>query len=120
MNPEKLEKGKIYYHCSYSHPKLSIPEIETWIYLGKNILPDRDNESIDEYVFQYPHKYFGTDIKNDTINITTDDDKNDLDSDLPEYITMGNDHLCATIKNIEELISWLTSIKGKASNNSIE
>ena len=50
-----LTKGKAYFEVSYASRDIEIPDIETYIYIGKNIFPPR--EGSDDYYFQTPHSY---------------------------------------------------------------
>ena len=51
-----LEKGKAYFDILFSLPEDVVPEIESYIFIGKNIF-NGDKDS-DEYYFQTPSSYY--------------------------------------------------------------
>jgi len=57
MNEKKLIKGNHYYRVAFYDQKLTIPEITTLIYIGKNLCPDDNKPTIDEWYFQDPESY---------------------------------------------------------------
>jgi hypothetical protein len=50
-----LNKDKAYFEVSYATRDSKIPDIETYIYIGKNIFSPRG--TTDDYYFQTPHSY---------------------------------------------------------------
>jgi hypothetical protein len=49
-----LEKGKAYFGVSFTEAHTEIPEIETYIFIGKDIF----TQGSGEYIFQTPWSYF--------------------------------------------------------------
>ena len=61
VSPSNLKVGHIYFACGYSHPRLPVLDIETYVYLGKNLFPEDHGK--DFHYFQSPHKYFEAEIQ---------------------------------------------------------
>ena len=51
-----LEKGKAYFEIVFCLPEEGVPEIESYIFIGKNIF--NDDKDGDEYYFQTPRSYY--------------------------------------------------------------
>jgi len=51
-----LEKGKAYFEIVFCLPENVVPEIESYILIGKNIFSD--GKDSDEYYFQTPRSYY--------------------------------------------------------------
>ena len=51
-----LEKGKAYFEIVFCLPEDVVPEIESYIFIGKNIF--NDYKDGDEYYFQTPCSYY--------------------------------------------------------------
>jgi hypothetical protein len=51
-----LEKGKAYFELVFCVPEEVVPEIESYIFIGKNIFHEGDGG--DEYYFQTPGSYY--------------------------------------------------------------
>ena len=51
-----LEKGKAYFEIVFCLPEDVVPEIESYIFIGKNIF--NDDKDGDEYYFQTPRSYY--------------------------------------------------------------
>ncbi len=51
-----LEKGKAYFELVFCVPEEGVPEIESYIFIGKNIFNDGDGG--DEYYFQTACSYY--------------------------------------------------------------
>ena len=51
-----LEKGKAYFEMVFCLPADVVPEIESYIFIGKNIFNDDQHD--DEYYFQTPCSYY--------------------------------------------------------------
>lgn len=49
----KLEKGKAYFDVSWSSEETKVPDIDTYIFIGKDIFSGTE----DEYYFQTPYSY---------------------------------------------------------------
>jgi hypothetical protein len=50
------EKGKAYFAIVFCLPEDVVPEIESYIFIGKNIF--NDDKDGDEYYFQTPRSYY--------------------------------------------------------------
>ena len=57
VNPEKLIEGNVYFLVEYFDNKLSIPDIETYIYIGKNVLSTDAASDEENWYFQDPESY---------------------------------------------------------------
>lgn len=103
MKPENFEIGKVYFEGSFLHPEYPIPEIETWIYVGMNLF---EEEAADEnvYFFINPQKYYEADLK---AAIKDDSFFEDIDG----YYVVNESDLDA-IMDIDELVFWLSALKG--------
>jgi hypothetical protein len=58
MKPNELKQGKVYFSCAYSNPKYPVPEIETYVYIEKNVSLTEEATEQAEYIFEDPRKYF--------------------------------------------------------------
>jgi len=61
VSPMNLKVGHIYFGCGYSHPRLPVIDIETYVYLGKNLFPEDHGKDV--HYFQSPRKYFKAEIQ---------------------------------------------------------
>jgi len=54
---DAMEPGDCYFFISYFDAQMRIPEIETYVYVGKNVLPDDEQSGKDIWYFQHPKTY---------------------------------------------------------------
>lgn len=96
-----LLKGNSYFLVGYFDNELSIPDIETYIYVGKNILPSDKKSGEDKWYFQDPETYFekGPFIESQ--------DKEGFDILRADQVTLE------TMYDLEGLIIALEEIKNK-------
>ncbi len=104
MKPDKLITGKVYFMCGYENPGKPIPQIQTLVYLGKNLFK-RDISEGDEYIFQDPQVYFIEDV-------TADDVKRHIldTSENSGRITVPQDSI-DTVLSFDELLAWLETLR---------
>jgi hypothetical protein len=102
MDPAKLIQGKVYFICGFKHPKYPIPWIKNYVYVRKNAESDKN-----EYIFQFPQKYFEDDIKN---ALSDDEFKEISDPEHSGEMIMDDDNI-HLVKDIDEFISWVSSLK---------
>jgi len=102
MRPEAFEIGKVYFEGSLLHPRYPIPEIETWIYVGKNLFAD-DEAGEDAYYFINPQKYYEDDLKKAI------DDEDFFEAIDGYYMVLEND--LDGIMDIDELAAWVVTLK---------
>ena len=102
MRPEAFEIGKVYFEGSLLHPKYPIPEIETWVYVGKNLFSD-DGSDADVYYFTNPQKYYEEDLKQ-----AIDDEA--FFEEIDGYYVVRESDLDG-IMDIDELAAWVVSLK---------
>ncbi len=57
IKPEDLIEGQCYFLLLFYHPKIEIPMIKTFVYVGKNLYPVRKKKPEDEWYFQDPKSY---------------------------------------------------------------
>jgi len=57
LEKDNLFDGKIYYLVWYYDADLCMPDIETYIYVGKNVLPSDKSSEEDQWYFQNPELY---------------------------------------------------------------
>ena len=57
MNERKFIKGNHYYKVGFYDQKLTIPNITTLIYIGKNLYRDDNKQIINKWYFQDPESY---------------------------------------------------------------
>lgn len=60
IDPESLKVGQCYFMVSYLDNSMRIPEIETYIYVGKNLYPEDGNNGRNFWYFQNPETYLKT------------------------------------------------------------
>ncbi len=90
-----FEEGKAYFEVDYSENELIVPNIQTYIFAGKNVL---SGDVEDKYYFQTPDCYF----KNGPFFKITDQNlKNEL-----EILSMGEEfaEMLYTIETLQELL----------------
>ena len=102
MQPETFEIGKVYFEGSLLHPKYPIPEIETWIYVGKNLFADDESDE-NVYYFINPQKYYEADLKQ-----AIDDEA--FFEEIDGYYVVRESDLDG-IMAIDELAAWVVSLK---------
>ena len=54
LDIDKIEIGKVYFDVSYSQNELIVPNIQTLVYVGKDLFPERNGD----YYFQTSDCYF--------------------------------------------------------------
>lgn len=54
ISEDDLSVGNSYFLVGYFDDDLTIPDIETYIYIGKNVLPCDKDEDEDSWYFQDP------------------------------------------------------------------
>jgi hypothetical protein len=55
QGPDELREGECYFEISFWDTQSDIPCIETWIYVGKNLLKEGTQEN--RWYFQDPESY---------------------------------------------------------------
>lgn len=103
INPKDLISGKVYFLLGFYHPKLSIPMIHTYIFIGKNVFRDREDTSKDEWIFQDPESY----IEYGCFLDLSENQKKKIE---PEIICFNEDTI-QSIYDLNELISKLKELK---------
>jgi len=85
INNNKFKIGEYYFLLTEYPVDIEIPEIKTYIYIGKNIY-ESDQASEDEYYFQDPQDYFSgsSSLSNGLI---VGEESIDIISDLTELIS---------------------------------
>ncbi len=98
----ELEVGKAYFDISWSTAETKVPDIETYIFIGKNIYGEAD-----EYYFQTPYSYekHGDFSVNKNKNIKAEAEIILLPPDLVEVLF-----------TLEGVIEHLQSLKAEHSN----
>jgi len=96
--PDELREGECYFEISFSDTQSEIPCIETWIYVGKNVLPG-DEASNDHWYFQDPDSY----LKDGSFVHLSDETEHDVvtadaDAVLGFYSFEGLREALATLK----------------------
>jgi hypothetical protein len=56
QGPEELNEGECYFEISFCDTQSEIPCVETWIYVGKNLLKS-DGPTDNRWYFQDPESY---------------------------------------------------------------
>jgi hypothetical protein len=101
INPDKLSVGQCYFFVNFSQrdPKLSVPNIETLIYVGKNLVGAGKEEAGDEWFFQDPESYLehGSYLQ--------------LPEGIERNVTIVHENSLAVIYDIEGLIACLEKVK---------
>ena len=57
INEDDLLEGNSYFLVGFFDNNLSIPDIETYIYVGKNVLPSDNDSEEESWYFQDPETY---------------------------------------------------------------
>ncbi len=92
VNDNELVIGRCYFLISFLDEEMRIPEIETYIYIGKNLISESDVSDESGWYFQDPESYLSVgqfdssrkDIARDVMRV--DDHTLDLLCDLPGLI----------------------------------
>jgi hypothetical protein len=99
FDAESLVEGNCYFLVGYFDNSLCIPEIETYIFVGKNLFPE-DAGGKDAWYFQKP----GTYLQHGPFHKLPP-------SEDYEPLMMGLDILEVSIKDLDGLSEFLTEIK---------
>jgi hypothetical protein len=102
MQPQALEIGKVYFEGSFLHPAYPIPEIETWVYVGRNLFGDEEPDG-NAFYFVNPQKYYEADLQE-----AIDDPA--FFEDIDGYYVVAESDLDG-IMTIDELAAWLAGLK---------
>jgi len=62
MNARDLKVGRTYFTCGFPFRNRPIPSIETWVYVGLNVLPEDRGTDKRLHYFQDPRSYFAADL----------------------------------------------------------
>ncbi len=114
MEPNELKIGHVYFSCGWSNPKYPVPVIRTYVYIGKNLYEDREDQSKDEYIFQSPIKYFEEEI----IRLSEEEKAEYERPEEPTELIVQENSL-GVIKDIDGLIDFLTRSKKERNANEI-
>ena len=57
IDKDEIIIGNTYYLIGYFDNNLKIPDVETYIYVGKNVLPSDKNSNGDSWYFQDPSSF---------------------------------------------------------------
>lgn len=109
MTPADLVIGKVYFVCSYAHPKYPIPEITAYVYIGKNL--EADLQDNDEYYFELPESYFAEDIK---AALSEDELIGYGLSQSESKMRVGEEHLGSVIETLDDVERFIQGIKQEA------
>ena len=102
MNPKKLEIGKVYFLCMYLHRKFPIPDIESYVYVGK------DEEG---YHFLHPQNY----LVRQVFDKLDDEEKEFLEGFLSgDDLVVPEHEIDPMVEDHEGLISFLETLKEHA------
>lgn len=107
IKPEDLTLGQFYFLLLFYHPKIEIPMIKTYIYVGKNLDADSGKSSEDEWYFQDPKSYLehGSFVQ--------------LSKKIKHETFLANKDTLFQMCDINGLIKNLIKIREGASQNSI-
>ncbi len=102
---EGYKLNQCYFKLSYCHSKMAIPDIESWVFIGKNI---KGNEEDDSWYFQDPPSF----CKEDNLKQWSDDEEameyfRNLE---PEIIILNKNNPDLILYSVEELIGKLKQI----------
>jgi hypothetical protein len=97
-----LEKGKAYFEIVFCLPEEGVPEIESYIFIGKNIFKG-DNDS-DEYYFQTPCSYYKDG------NFAEEKDKMDAAKRAKAEIVLMHEDAIDGLYTIDTLIAELKTL----------
>lgn len=101
IDAENLIEGNFYFLISYFDDALSIPDIETYIYVGQNLLPSDKGSEIYHWYFQDPETYIEKGAFIESQN------KKEIDTLRADQDTLE------TMYDIEGLISELSKLRSK-------
>lgn len=99
INDNELTSGKTYFLVEYFDDNLSIPDIETYIYVGKSLLPSDLELNEEKWYFQDPESYL---LKG---KFTDSNEKKEFDILRADQVTLE------TMYDLEGLTSSLINIK---------
>ncbi len=102
IDPKDLISGKVYFQFGFFHPKIPIPMIHTYVFIGKNVFRNREDTS-DEWVFQDPESYL-------EYGCFLDLSENQKRKFASEIICFNEDTL-RSIYDLDELINKLKELK---------
>jgi hypothetical protein len=107
MTPNELKEGMVFFFCGYSNPKYPVPEIETYVYIGKNVPKNKQTTEQNEYVFEEPRKYFEKELLD---GLSEDEKTNYVPPEEPYRIIVPESSL-NTLYDIDGLIRFLLESK---------
>ena len=97
-----LEKGKAYFEIVFCLPEDVVPEIESYIFIGKNIF--NDDKDRDEYYFQTPRSYYKHG------NFAEDKDKMDAAKRAKAEIVLMHEDTIDSLHTMDSLIAELKTL----------
>jgi hypothetical protein len=97
-----LEKGKAYFEIVFCLPEEGVPEIESYIFIGKNIFND-DKDGV-EYYFQTPRSYYKHG------NFAEEKDKMDAAKRAKAEIVLMNEDAIDSLYTMDSLIAELKTL----------
>ncbi len=110
MNAEELKVGRTYFACAYFIRNKPTPEIETWIYLGKNI-SSGDSESEDSYhYFQDPESYYQREILDE---LTEEQAQEYENPESPIRMRVLESEVEGLVQDLKELKIFIEALSGE-------
>ena len=109
----KLKVGRAYFICSFYLRNSPVPEIETWIYLGENLLSgDQAEGAVHYHYFKRPEAYFWKEMaeesgRYDLLEQVKDEEQDEAESKL----RVADSDLEALVYDYEKLKSWVASLE---------
>lgn len=111
MDIKDLKPGRAYFTCAYLLRHSPVPEIETWIYVGANLL-DGDHRLDEVYhYFQDPGSYFMDQMLNRIAREHTHEFER---ADAPVRLRVRESELGDAVQDLTELQMFVMGLSGEA------
>ena len=99
INGRNLLVGRAYFIAGYCDEDMRVPDIDTYIFIGKNMADGDDNRNQDSWYFQTPSSYFAEGI------IT------EIKGNVEDKILLLGSDVLDMVYDLEGLIEFLNNLK---------
>ena len=106
IDGQNLHIGKAYFIAGYCDGGMRVPDIETYIFIGKNMAEEDSNRNQDSWYFQTPESYFSDGI------IT------EIKGNIKDKVLLLGSDVLDMVYDLDGLIVFLNSLKNSYNQGS--
>lgn len=107
----KIQVGRAYFMCGFYLRHIPIPEIETWIYVGADVLKNDNSDGQKYNYFQRPEVYFENEIREEYAEHDVEQDS-EVESTLERssLIRVSEEDLDGLVYDYRGLCHWVSGL----------